>query len=603
MGGAPDLLDGKVKAFFHASYESYLGPGFEMPIHLLSTSLPQPNSADLYGPVTRGSPPRSYLINLDGKLTIGKLRLIVQYPISERHTPLTFDGGIVREHIPQDTAIDPETGQPLCPVEPPFGDPGDECADKGRLNRDHRLEFVDRYGVAEYQTRSDSGRHGVTAKAYLVNFQRKIGPFSGGAALKGLLEGGISFTAPIEGYRAGVAVDGDASLEHEVRLLYGIEALHEWQRDVDFGSRQGDGVGTKFAAPVDLSLLPLPCPRTLDADNNMVFIEGCPLTMAFPAARTVFGAYLDATWRPTPQLILDGGARLQVSPSALGNQSYDPTPTLGGALVYRLAPAWNLKLNVAQGFRPPIFNNTTSNGEAIQIDGAEDLKVETATAGQVEINARLFKGDRGIRELSFRADYSYTALHNLIQIVGGSYENTADRGIHSAELLGKLYLQGGHRLELGYTWLKVLTRDAGVHRSLPEHWLNLGAVFALGKTVSATSTLRVIGSMEDPNRMVDTRQLGYDELGNVVRRDDGMDASVSSAPHELVLDRLPAVADLSLGLTWGPTAHLTLEATVHNTFDERYYQPDAFFSYEPRIEFLPNPAEDFRAYASATYRY
>jgi hypothetical protein len=42
---------------------------------------------------------------------------------------------------------------------------------------------------------------------------------------------------------------------------------------------------------------------------------------------------------------------------------------------------------------------------------------------------------------------------------------------------------------------------------------------------------------------------------------------------------------------------------VQNAFNARYYQPDAFFSYEPRVEFLPNPAEGVRGYLSAVYRY
>jgi hypothetical protein len=73
------------------------------------------------------------------------------------------------------------------------------------------------------------------------------------------------------------------------------------------------------------------------------------------------------------------------------------------------------------------------------------------------------------------------------------------------------------------------------------------------------------------------------------------------APTDLVLDRLPPAADLSLGFTLTPVSKLSIRGTVFNAFNARYYQPDAFFDYEPRLEFLPNPWEDVRIYVSATY--
>jgi outer membrane receptor protein involved in Fe transport len=602
MAGAPGVWR-SVDAFFHASVESFRGPGYEMPAHLLSSSLPQPNTLDFYGPLTRGEPARSTVINLSGKLGVGGLELRGQFPIVQRHTPLSFDGGVVRERLPEDDAVDPETGMPLCSDAPPYDDPTDPCSDRGRHARDNQVNLSDRYLVAEYRTSREDSAVGVSVKGYLVNFVRRIDPFFGGAALPGIIEGGISFGSPIEAFRSGVAVDGDAALPRRVHLLWGVEVFREWQAETDTGSRQGDGVQTDFDGPLDVSLLPLPCPRDVDATGDVFLLPRCPLTMTFPATRTVLSGYVDGRWQPTDRAILNAGARLQAAPASLGLESYDLTPTLAAALVYNLVPGWYLKLNVAQGFRPPIFNNTDSNGEAIQIDGKDDLEVETSTAGQVEVNARVFKSDRAIRELSVRFDYSYTYLQNLIQIVAGRYENTADRAIHSAEMLAKLHVRGGHRIELGYTWLRVETEDVGLHRSLPEHWFNLGAVLSMARTLSATATLRVIGALEDPNRMVDTRDYTYGPFGEVIRRDTGELAYAEVTPSELVLDRLPPVADLAVGVTWTPTSSLDIRATVQNAFNARYYQPDAFFSYEPRVEFLPNPAEDVRGYLSAVYRY
>jgi outer membrane receptor protein involved in Fe transport len=603
MAGAPDV-GGAVDAFFHASIETFRGPGFEMPAHLLSSSLPQPNTTDFYGPLTRGEPARSYLINLSGKLAVGGLELRGQFPVVRRHTPLSLDGGVVRERLPEDDATDPATGAPLCPDAPPYDDPDDPCADRGRHARDNQVNFADRYLVAEYRASSADRGANVSLKGYFVDFVRRIDPFFGGAALPVILEGGISFASPMEAYRSGVAIDGDVALPRRIRLIYGAEVFREWMAETDTGSRQGAGVQTSFDGPLDVAVLPLPCPRDVDASGQVFLLPRCPLTMSFPATRTVLSAYLDGRWQASERVILNAGARLQAAPAALGLESYALTPTLAGALVYDLVPGWHLKLNVTQGFRPPIFNNTASNGEAIQIDGDDDLQVETSTAGQAEINARVFKSSRSIRELIVRFDYSYTYLQDLIQVVSGRYRNTADRGIHSAEMLAKVYVSGGHRIELGYTWLRVATEDTGLHRSLPEHWFNLGAVLALApRTLSATATLRVIGAMEDPNRMVETRDLGYGAFGEVIRRDTGEATFAVVDPSELVLDRLPPVADLTLGVTWTPTPNLDLRLTAQNVFNARYYQPDAFFSYEPRVEFLPNPAEDLRAYVSVVGRY
>ncbi|MEM9494077.1 MAG: TonB-dependent receptor, partial [Myxococcota bacterium] len=280
------------------------------------------------------------------------------------------------------------------------------------------------------------------------------------------------------------------------------------------------------------------------------------------------GAYLNPQWRPTKKLILDGGARVQSAPSAVSDQPYTPQLLLSGALVYNFWPGWHVKLNYAQGARPPVFTNTNSNGEAIQIGGDPDLEVETSQALQAEVNARIFKGRRRIRELNFRADYSYTKLDNLIQIISGQYQNTADRGLHSAEFLGKLYIQGGHRLELSYTWLRMDLGGRGRHRSMPEHWFNLGGYFNLiDGTLAATTNLRVLGAMEDANRLIEHRDYVYDEAGQIINSTNGQEGQLTVEPHEMVLDRLPPGADLSAGLLYTGVSGLRLSAMVYNALN------------------------------------
>src|SRR5262249_56814438 len=122
---------------------------------------------------------------------------------------------------------------------------------------------------------------------------------------------------------------------------------------------------------------------------------------------------------------LDAGVRGQVAPRSLGKRGYDPVPLGWAAIVYEFIPDWHVKLNVTQGFRPPVLNNTDSNGQAVELAGNPNLKVETSTAFQAEVNARLLKGKRRIRELDVRADVSYTRLDNYISVHDGRDTNHA----------------------------------------------------------------------------------------------------------------------------------------------------------------------------------
>jgi hypothetical protein len=72
---------------------------------------------------------------------------------------------------------------------------------------------------------------------------------------------------------------------------------------------------------------------------------------------------------------------------------------------------------------------------------------------------------------------------------------------------------------------------------------------------------------------------------------------------DLVLDRLPPTADLSLGVQFVPMPRLSVRVVAYNALVSHSYQPDVFFDYEPHLEYLPNPYEGFRAYASVVYQY
>lgn len=587
MAGKSDLLDGKLKLFGHGSVETYQGPEMDMPLLLFHEPLPQPNSLNIYGPLTATNQPQGLIVNLTGKATIGKLRLRAHAPFGRLTRPLGLSGNPVRVDHPEDSTpecMDSSTVNPM-------------CLDNLRLSRDNEWRTFDRYVVAEYQDRFANGKAGLTLRGYVQQFERGLFPLSV-LAPSSTIRGGLQFTTDMTNYRVGGAFDADLEVAKPLRVLYGAEAFTEWLPDNRGESRQGPGNGSVFHGPNDLTRLPLPCPRIYDPTvGARVPVPGCPLTFAFASSRSVMGAYVNPQLRPNKKLILDAGARVQIAPEPLGDVSYPMTFTAAGTLVWNFIPNWHVKLNYAQGFRPPVFNNTSSNGEAVQIGGNPNLKVENSDAIQAEINARIFKGDRRIRELSFRLDGSYTRLNNLIQVTAGNYFNSADRGISSGEFLGKLYVQGGHRLELAYTWMRVATADRGLIRSLPEHWFNFTTVFNLvSDKLTATTNLKVTGSAEDPNRLVEYRDSTYNMDGHV-------QGAVQVYATDVTLDKLPPAAELSLGLTWTPIEKLMVRATVYNALMQHHYAPDAFFDYEPHLEYLATPYEGIRAYFSAMYHY
>lgn len=586
MAGKSDMLHGKLKLFGHGSVETYQGAGFDMPLLLFHDPLPQPNSLNVYGPLTETDQMQSLIVNLSGKATMGRLKLRVQFPFGHMVKPMGLSGNPTVQGLPEDSNPDCANNGTVNPA----------CLDNLRKGRRSEWNAFDRFVVAEFQDRFAGGKAGITLRGYAQQFVRGLYPLSVLAPSTSVL-GGLTFTTDMTNYRVGGAFDADVEVAKPLRVLYGAEAFTEWLPDDTKQSVQGAGKEATFPSPYDLTRLPLPCPRTYDSNNQIVPIANCPLTFAFASSRSVMGAYVNPQLRPNKKLILDAGGRVQVAPEQLGTIGYDARITAAGTIVYNFIKNWHIKLNYTQGFRPPVFNNTSSNGEAVEIAGSPDLKVESSDAFQAELNARIFKGDRRIRELSFRLDGSYTRLQNLIQVNSGAYANSGDRAIASAEFLGKLYIQGGHRIELAYTWMRVNSADRGIFRALPEHSFNFTTVFNLvTDKLSATTDLKITGAAEDPNRLVEYRDSMYDANGYVT-------APVQVAATDMTLDLLPPRAELTLGMTWTPVSKLLVRATVYNALLQHSYQPDVFFDYEPHLEYLPNPYEGIRAYLSAVYQY
>jgi outer membrane receptor protein involved in Fe transport len=599
MVGMPSLANGKLKLFAHAAFMTYEGPQLELPLLLFHNALPLPNSANVYGPLTKTEAKQTMLFTIDGKATYGNLQLRVWAPFGAKYDPAGLSGQPVRTTLPQDGMCTTNTSTAT------------DCFDPKGIARANRVDVYDRYGVLEYRTRFAHEKAGITARAYFQNFVRTIDPLQVLAPSDGLI-GGVSVKADETSYRLGAGVDADVELAQGFRVLYGGEAFREWAPNTVTNALSGAGTQSELTGPYEttsdprgLEHLPILCPRVYNGSATLAYVENCPLTFTFPSDRVVMGAYVDPQWRPSKELIFDLGGRIQAAPAALGTLHYDVNTTVAATAVWNFIPNWHLKLNYAQGFRPPAFISTSGNGETVQIAGNPKLKVETSDAVQAEVNARIFKGEHRIRELTFRVDGSYTRMHNFITISSGAYYNTGERGLASLEFLGKLYLQGGHRIEFGYTYLRGDTNDIGPLRSLPENSFTISGVWQLiSNKLSATTTLKVTGAAEDPNRLVEYRgvQCAASDLscksGSLLATN-----SVTVLPTDLVFDRLPPIADLTLGLQYQATSKISVRATAYNALVSHAYQPDVYFDYEPHLEYLPNPYEGFRAFLSASYQY
>jgi len=551
----------------HASFNNFRGPTYERPGNEYSSQLPNANSVNLYGPILSSEPPRSTIVNLDGKLVLGNLTLQLSSPIMERYWSGSLAGELAVDYVPQEN--------------------------KSQVN------FFERYALASYRMRV-SEKASLSVRGYAIQFVREFVPLLGGMPSP-FLPDGVAFNTRPSGYRVGGSVDGDTRLSSKLRLLYGVEAFHEWLPDTTVDSRQGAGTEMTFVAPRDVAVLPFPCPRTGEWMGTGVKITGnvpgCPLTFVLQASRTTIGAFSSAQYHVNKQLIFDAGVRLQAAPElATDAIGYGLTPTLSAAAVYEFIPDWHLKANYAEGFRPPVFNNTNSNGEAVQIDGSPDLETETSRAIQFEVNARLLKGLVRIRELDVRLDYAYTTLDNYISFVDGRYINTSPRDIQSGELLAKLYLKGGHRFELGYTFNRIDMADKGAFVSEPNNWFNVSAVNALTGRLELATVLRVYGAFEDPNRRVEARNLA---INPVTGSPDLSTGNVAVYPYEMVIDRMPPAAELQMGMRWRVTDKLLVQGTVYNAFNNHRPAYDNANDLEARIEITPARFEGFRFFTSA----
>ncbi len=549
------FLKGKLKLFAHASYESYIGTVQNIPQYIAASPAPQPAGLAIYGTNNGQDPYRSWLFTVDGKLTYEKFSLYWMVPVGDNHPQLVFANAVTIN----DT-----------------------------------INHYERYGIAEYKDRFLKDKLGLAVKGYYTQFVRQYDiqlfaasnffPASPTAPIGGLHFG---FT-PQYIQRIGGTIDLDVNLPHAIRILFGGESFYEGIIDST----------ATFNQTADPNTLPFYCPQRANGDGSFTPVSQCPRQVLDDASRVVAAAYLDAQWKPFPKLTVDGGARYQ---QGFGTLPYAPVFLGSAALVWNFLPDFHAKANYATGFRAPVFQNTQAALGGLEYGGSQTLKTETSQSFQGEVNARLLRNVRKIRELELRVDYSYTFLDRLIEIRGGSYGNTGKRAIHSVEAYGKLYLNGDHFLQASYTYLYAQTSDAGVDRAQPNQWVSIGGSFNVIKSMlDFNVNLMVTGAYQDPNRYPS----GTAPIPACTAAMGPCYATptTSARTTDLTFDRLSPVALLQLGFRLRFFKEkLGISGQFYNVLNQRYWTADPFYDLTPSIEMTPTPAPGFNFFASASY--
>lgn len=543
------FFNGKLKIFQHASYETFIGAVFDIPELLVSSPAPQPIGTAYFAANRPRDPDRSWLVHIDGKYSFGPVSLYYMLPFGDVHPNIVFNNAVVQNSS---------------------------------------FPIYDRYGVLEYKDRYAKDRVGLTVKGYAIQFVRDVSaqlfPSSAFLPKTSMSDpGGIHFSFVGQKiFRFGGTADLDFNLPFNIRLLAGGEFFYEGQRDSN----------VKFADPVDPNLLPIICP----VDSMGMRVPQCPRGYGTDTGRYVVAGYVDAQWRPFSKLTLDGGVRIQ---DGFGDLGYKLVPLGSAAIVYNFLPDYHIKLNYATGFRAPVFQNTSIPPGGVSYGSNKNLNTETSQSFQGELNARLLRNVRKVRELEVRVDYSYTVLDRVIEIQRGAYGNTGKRAIHSAEGYAKLYLNGDHFLQASYTYLYSHSTDLGIVRTIPNHWFVVGGSFNLVKNLlDVNFNLSIFGAYEKNSRVRTGTLSGAASGGSEFNGTGTAEAT------DIAWDRQTPVADLQLGFRLRFLKDkLQISGQFYNVLNQHYYYPDLFSDLTPTVEQWPNPAPGFNFFAKVSYHF
>ncbi|MBK6846245.1 MAG: TonB-dependent receptor [Proteobacteria bacterium] len=566
MGGTK-LLGGWLKLFAHAYYRTWIDRGIEMPVRVIAT---EGGVVTTERPFVTGGP-RSRDFGGSINLGAGPWSLIVHLPRVQRASPIGINAVAPQVNLEEDRldCSDPTRGA-LCGAR----------VDADRISRSLRYDIGVRAGILRFRRRLLRERLGLDARAFFADYWIGYKPIIGLVPF-GLAPGGLAANELYRSHRVGASVDVDLALPYRTQVLFGGELFYDWLNSYR---------ATLRLEPATLGQLGFACDPAADGRSCTV-----PLTAA--SNRLAGGLFANAQHRLLPALTLTAGSRLQLY---AGRRALDPVVLFSGAAVWSPSPAWNLKASYAEGFRPPSLVKTDNARVGFLIPGNPELRVERSRALQGQVNTRLVQRREGVRELTLRADYSYTWITDFIAEVGNQFNNVPGIGTHAVELLAQLALTAGHSLSLGYSFNDSAIKDLGKLRSLPNQWFVLQAVFNLWRERLLLNTnLTVTGSLEDPN-LIGRTPFGTSRLGRIENGQPVEEPLRISGFTDRYFERVGPQAQWNLGLRYLLVGRrLALFGNAFNVLDARGFEGQGFMDPIANPDIVPAPLRGFSFLAGA----
>lgn len=588
------FLDGQVELYTAVDFYSDRGAELEVDVRKVLGALPQPelDSKTIYDP----SPGVSDFNSRDWWLAhtlvlrvFDTLTIDWQLQFEVDHRQLATGGALL-----EGSRLDPETGAlDEVHVETVGSDP------------------VQVVGV-NWRDRFFGDTLGLSARLYGVRFEVEESPFwafppryvPGVDALADGVSIGLTVDQQL---RYGLNLDADVSLDDHT-VVFGFEGFQERIRD----AWRQDTLRKRIYLP----RIAAPDPRTGEIPEVAIFgPERCPTAGRRPVSvdgqqlevlflddacrfeerflkdtqRTVGAFYVSDEWRLARPLTIQPGFRVQVS------DSYDPVTLFSGALVWNIVDKLYLKLNYAEGFRPPSYDSTRIVDVAVSTlsyRSGDDIRVETSRAGEVELNAVVLENTGPLRRIYLRADYAYTVLSDVIRNVGGQFANSGERQIHSVEFFGRVEFDGDHEIWLGGHYLETEDSVFGPVRNFPELAITGGARVRVVGPLELSGLAMWYGAQEDLNRPISAEGFPPGSQGGLFEA-DASDIAVEYIEPTLTLRFGARLVELF-------DDRVDVSAFLYNALDVRRQDPDFFF--DDRVLSRPQPRPGWSAFASVRAR-
>jgi outer membrane receptor protein involved in Fe transport len=394
---------------------------------------------------------------------------------------------------------------------------------------------------------------------------------------------------------------------HVVGRVYATGFENVWPRDVAFGLGETtqEALITRYAYEGDVDALVDGAYRlgtAVDATQRRgahhvisgaeVYLEGMHEIHRRLTAGLVLGGQQHFV-REGNRLILSAfaqdklalGQRLQLAVGLRGQyvpSAYDPLLLGSVAVLYSPLPKLYLKLNVAQGFRPPplvyvLANDDPTTNPLPHRQANPDLRAERSVAVEADLSAIVLKKQRRVEYVALRLGYQLTRIDDLVVLADSFSVNAGRREMHSVEARAEAMLEGHHRVTFAYGSLRGYDAATGPLRHVANHKLHVGLEARPWRRVSAMIAATSFGPEEDLNRLPVTAPTSATER-------------VVAPPSSVVVDRIPPVFHARAGVRLEEAFGLPVDAAVfvQNLFDVGTFVPDQDF--DKREAPIPLPA-------------